>query len=189
MKIILASKSPRRRQLLAEITRDFEIMVADADETLPRGVHPREGVELLAVRKGAAVLPRAGDEALIISSDTLVELDGVALGKPSDEADAVGMLRALSGRCHNVHTGVAVHYRGRVLSGVDTTAVYFKELSDEEIDGYVASGEPMDKAGAYGIQGLGGQFVLRYDGDFDTVVGLSVRLTARLMEEACRDEK
>ena len=184
IRVILASKSPRRRELLGEITPSFEIIVREVDESLPNGVHPREGVKILAVRKGEAVAEGLGADCLVISSDTLVELGGVALGKPRDAADAHRMLRTLSGEVHNVHTGVAVHYRGRVYAGVDSTAVEFRPLTDAEIDGYIATGEPMDKAGAYGIQGLGGALVAGYRGDFDTVVGLSVRLTGELIERA-----
>lgn len=183
MRIILASKSPRRRELLFQMFDSFEIITADADETLPGGMHPSRGVEMLAVRKGAPVAKDA-PEALVISSDTLVELDGIALGKPRDTEDAARMLRALSGRAHNVHTGVAVHRGGKVYSGTATTAVRFRHLSDSEIDEYIRSGEPMDKAGAYGIQGLAGKFVEGYDGDYDTVVGLSMRLLRSLCEAA-----
>ena len=183
MRVILASKSPRRRELLSQMFESFEIITADADETLPSGIHPSQGVEILAVRKGAPVAADAED-ALVISSDTLVELDGAALGKPRDTEDAARMLRSLSGRAHNVHTGVAVHYGGRVYSGTATTAVRFRVLTDEEIYEYIRSGEPMDKAGAYGIQGLAGKFVEGYDGDYDTVVGLSMRLLRSLCEEA-----
>lgn len=126
--IVLASKSPRRRQLLSEIVPNFEIIVADCDESLPSDVHPREGVELLAVRKGEAVLPLVSEEDMVISSDTLVELGGVPLGKPEDEDDARRMLRSLSGAAHNVHTGVAVHYKGRVFSGASSTAVYLRSF-------------------------------------------------------------
>ena len=182
MKVILASKSPRRRELLASLFDSFEIITADVDETLPEEIHPKEGVEILAVRKGAPIA-KENHDALVVSSDTLVELDGVPLGKPSDEADAKNMLRALSGNTHRVHTGVAVHYNGRVVSGVDTTAVSFRALTETEIDEYIATGEPMDKAGAYGIQGKGGAFVSGYEGSFDTVVGLSVALTKSLCEE------
>lgn len=188
MKIILASKSPRRRELLGSITEKFDIVTAEADETLPSGMHPRLGVRVLAERKGAAVLGQVDEDALVISSDTLVEADGIPLGKPSDRADAIRMLGILSGRAHNVHTGVAVHYRGKVYSGVASTAVYFKELSEREIAEYVDGGEPMDKAGAYGIQGDGGKFVIKYDGDFDTVVGLSLKLTRSLIEEATKND-
>ena len=183
MRIILASKSPRRRELLLEKYPDFEIIVADCDESLPDGTPTRRGVELLAVRKGDAVVPVCGDEALIISSDTLVELDGEALGKPKDDPDAYRMLKNLSGRINYVHTGVAVHYHGKTLSGVATTAVKFRELSDGEIWEYVNSGEPRDKAGAYGIQSGAGHFVESLDGDFDTVVGLSMRLLDKLIHE------
>ena len=188
MKIILASKSPRRRELLGRITEKFDILVADADETLPVGMHPSVGVELLARRKGEAVLPLAGDDALVISSDTLVELDGVALGKPQGEDDAKRMLSTLSGREHNVHTGVAVHYKGKVYSGTQTSKVRFKEMTDSEIIDYIATGEPMDKAGAYGIQGIGGKFVLGFDGEFEGIMGLSIKLTEELIAKAKRDE-
>ena len=182
-KVILASKSPRRKELLSSVCEEFDILTAEVDEQLPEGVHPREGVELLAVRKGAPIAEGA-PEAIVISSDTLVELGGVPLGKPTSREHAIEMLRALSGRAHNVHTGVAVHYRGRVYSGVDSTAVRFRDMSDSEICEYVDGGEPMDKAGAYGIQGEGGKFVLGYDGEFDTVMGLSVKLTRALIERA-----
>ncbi len=181
MRYILASKSPRRRELIGEIIKDFEVIVKEVDESLPEEVHPREGVELLAVRKGGAVAEEVGGDAVVISSDTLVEVDGVALGKPRDRADAISMLRMLSGRPHNVHTGVAVHYGGRRVSGVATTAVYFREMTDLEIEEYVDSGDPMDKAGSYGIQSGGGKFVEKIEGDYDTVVGLSVRLTKNLI--------
>jgi septum formation protein len=186
MKYILASKSPRRRELLTEIIDSFDIITREVDETLPEGIHPREGVEILAIRKGEVVAKEAPD-ALVISSDTLVELGGVALGKPRDEADAYRMLRTLSGKAHNVHTGVAVHFRGKVFSGVASTAVHFREMTDEEIYAYIATGDPMDKAGSYGIQNGGGLFVTKYDGDYDTVVGLSVSLTKRLIDEAIND--
>ena len=188
MKIILASRSPRRREILGRLYPEFEIITREADETLPQGMHPRDGVVMLSVRKGGAVLDCVPSDALVISSDTLVEADGIALGKPKDETDAHRMLRMLSGRAHNVHTGVAVHYRGRVFSGVATTAVTFREISDEEISEYIATGEPMDKAGAYGIQGEGGRFVRGYDGDFDTVVGLSLSLTRELIGRAVKDD-
>ena len=188
MKVILASKSPRRRELLARLVPEFEIITKETDESLPEGCDPCKGVELLAVRKGAAVAEDLPPDRLVVSSDTLVEVDGEPLGKPVDEAEAAAMLCRLSDRAHNVHTGVAIHYRGRVLSGVATTSVRFRRLTDEDIKAYIASGEPMDKAGAYGIQGLGGKFVVGYDGDFDTVVGLSTALTRRLMERAVSDD-
>jgi septum formation protein len=117
-----------------------------------------------------------------------VELGGAALGKPQDEDEAFDMLKRLSGKAHNVHTGVAVHHFGRVLSGVATTAVYFREMSDEEIKAYIATGDPMDKAGSYGIQSGGGKFVERIEGDYDTVVGLPTALLEKLLTELERSE-
>ena len=188
MRVVLASKSPRRRELLSKLFSEFEIIVSDADESLPRGISPASCAETVAARKGAAVAEEVGGDALVISSDTMVELDGIILGKPASESDAHRMLSMLSGRRHNVHTGVAVYYKGKVFSGAATTAVEFRTLTDGEIDEYIASGEPMDKAGAYGIQGLGGAFVTGYDGDFDTVVGLSLALTERLVKEATSND-
>ena len=185
MQIILASASPRRREILSSVCRNFSIIVSETDESFPGYVHPSEAVKILAERKGRAVLDTLGGaDAFIISTDTLVELDGKPLGKPTDKADAHAMLRELSGKRHNVHTGIAVHSGGKVYSGVATTGVYFREMTDEEIDEYIATGEPMDKAGSYGIQGIGGKFVDKIDGDFDTVVGFSLRLFLTLTERA-----
>ena len=182
MRYILASKSPRRKELIGEIIPEFEIITSEADETLPDGIHPREGVEILAIRKGEGVAKMHPD-AVVISSDTLVELGGIPLGKPVDENDAIRMLTDLSGKSHNVHTGVAIHYNGRVFSGVASTAVYFREMTDAEIRDYVASGDPMDKAGSYGIQSGGGKFVEKIEGDYDTVVGLSLHLVKDLLSK------
>ncbi len=187
MRVILASKSPRRKELLGAIIKDFEIITREVDESLPADIHPKDGVEILAIRKGKAIADEVGSSDLVISSDTLVEINGVPLGKPDDENEAIAMLSALSGKAHNVHTGVAVHYKGKVFSGVATTAVYFRKISLEEIADYVASGDPMDKAGAYGIQSGGGKFVEKIEGDYDTVVGLSVALTKKLIFEAQND--
>jgi septum formation protein len=189
MKVILASKSPRRKELLGEIYGSFEIITEETDESLPSEIHPREGVAILAQRKGEAVFNAQKDlrddidECLIISSDTLVEKDGEALGKPVSREDAHRMLRSLSGCTHNVHTGVAVRYHGKTVARTASTEVSFYELSDEEIEAYIDSGEPMDKAGAYGIQGLAGKFVSGISGDFDTVVGLSLTLLRALILE------
>ena len=186
MKLILASKSPRRKEILGAMGYHFEILTADCDESYDEGLCPREAVELLACRKGEAVAVAndflGDEETVILSSDTLVDLDGVALGKPADAEEAMTMLRALSGKTHYVHTGVAVRCGERVISGVASTAVIFRTLSEEEMQEYVDSGEPMDKAGAYGIQGVAGKFVERIDGDFDTVVGLSATLSKKLLD-------
>jgi septum formation protein len=168
--IILGSNSPRRREYLAGMGHSFTAASADVDERLPAGLSPRDGVLLLAERKAMALTLPA--DTLLIAADTLVEYDGVPLGKPTDRADAIGMLRRLSGTRHYVHTGVAVRYGEKMLADVCTTAVDFRTLSDEEIVAYVDTGEPMDKAGAYGIQGLGGKLVSGIDGEFDNVVGL-----------------
>ena len=188
MKVILASKSPRRRELLARIIPEFDIVTAQTDESLPCGMHPREGVEVLAVRKGAAVRALASEGALIVSSDTLVEIDGIPLGKPESREDAHRILSLLSGRVHNVHTGVAIHFGGRVFSGTHTSSVTFRKLTDEEIYSYIDTGEPMDKAGAYGIQGMGGSFVESFCGEFESIMGLSVTLTRSLIDEALKEE-
>jgi septum formation protein len=187
MRIVLASKSPRRKEILGELVDNFEIITAPTDETLDEGVHPLRGVEILAVRKGEAVLSLVGDDAMIISSDTLVEIDGIPLGKPQDRNEAIQMLMDLSGRVHRVHTGIAVRYKGKTFSGVDTTHVRFKSLSLAQVEAYVDTGDPYDKAGGYGIQGEAGKFVEGYTGDFDTVVGLSSRLTRALMDKAVKE--
>ena len=183
MKYILASKSPRRRELLGSIVKDFDIITKEVDETLPKEVHPREGVELLAIRKGAAIATES-PEALVISSDTLVELNGIPLGKPIDRADAIRMLSNLSGKAHNVHTGVAVHYNGRSYSGVASTAVYFREMTLDEIEEYVDSGDPMDKAGAYGIQEWIGYIGIEgIEGSFYNVMGLPVQRLYTILKD------
>ena len=189
MKVILASKSPRRRELLSKLGEKmgfaFEIVTEEVDETVENGVLPIDAVRILAERKGAAVAKKEEyRSAVVISSDTLVELDEVALGKPIDKEDAIRMLRSLSGRGHFVRTGVSVSYMGKTVSGVASTEVVFRSISETDIIDYVESGEPMDKAGAYGIQGGAGKFVSEYHGDFDTVVGLSLALTESLINEA-----
>ena len=190
MKIILASKSPRRKEIFGAFAEEcgfrFEIITRETDEEL-FGEHPMTGVRTLAERKGAAVAAEY-PTALVVSSDTLVELDGIPLGKPIDENDACRMLRDLSGKTHNVHTGIALTLGDKVYSGVATTEVTFRELTEEEIRAYVATGEPMDKAGAYGIQGKGGSLVAGYNGEFDTVVGFNMTLLRRLVKEAVGDE-
>lgn len=189
MRVILASKSPRRRELLSSLSRrlgfSFEIITEEVDESVEEGVTPYDAVRILAERKGCAVAMRADlSDAMVISSDTLVEVEGRALGKPIDREDAFKMLTSLSGRGHFVRTGIAVFYRGRAVSDVASTEVVFRDISREEMEEYIDSGEPMDKAGAYGIQGGAGKFVKEYHGDFDTVVGLSLALTEALMRQA-----
>ncbi|MGN0520188.1 MAG: Maf family protein [Candidatus Fimenecus sp.] len=181
MKLILASNSPRRAEILTQGGFSFEKRVADTDETLSAGVLPAEAVEILAQRKGRAVF-RAADE-VVLAADTVVVLDNRILGKPKDENGAKEMLRALSGRTHSVFTGVYITDGEREFLFYAQTRVTFYQLTDAEIDAYVQSGEPLDKAGAYGIQGRGALFVEKIDGDYLNVVGLPLAKTARILKE------
>ena len=177
--VVLASQSPRRRELLALIGIRHEVRPADIDETYLTGEQPRAHAERLARGKAEAI---AAPNAVTIGSDTIVVVDGHVLGKPRDEADAARMLRQLSGRSHVVITAVAARWRGRLLSAVEEVGVTFRTLSDEDIRAYIATGEPMDKAGAYGIQGFGATIVERVDGDYFAVMGLPLNRLTRLLE-------
>ena len=172
-KLILASGSPRRRELLAKMGYEFEICAPDVDEHVSG--HASDIVYTLAQRKAKAAAAHYAD-GVIIASDTLVSLDGVPLGKPEDAADAHRMLAALSGREHEVFTGVCVldAASGRAETRSVRTGVTFRDLTDAEIDAYIATGEPMDKAGAYAIQGGAGAFVSRLDGELENVIGFPV---------------
>ncbi len=172
MPLILASGSPRRLTLLQELGLEPLVVPADIDETPQPGEDAASYVERLAIEKGAAVLSGADADAVIVSADTMVVLDGELLGKPVDDADAAAMLRRLSGRTHEVMTGVAVRRGDEVDSFVETTIVHFAELTDDDIAWYVATREPADKAGAYGMQGRGGAFVVSIEGSYDNVIGL-----------------
>ena len=176
--VILASVSPRRRELLQLLGLTFDVAPADLDETWQNGEPPAAHAERLAREKAAA---RARPGAVAIGADTIVVVDGVILGKPADAAEAAAMLRRLAGREHEVVTGVAVAYDGRAASGSSRTVVRFRTLDDDTIRGYVATGEPMDKAGAYGIQGYGAVLVERIDGDYFTVMGLGLGLLVELL--------
>ena len=182
-RIVLASASPRRRELLTLIGITHDVTPADIDETERPDEAPAAYVERLAREKAAAVAKRSPD-ALVIGSDTTVVIDGSMLGKPADRADAARMLRMLSGRAHTVYTAVAVECEGRVESDIEVVSVTIRQLTDREIAAYIETGEPMDKAGSYGIQGYGATIVERIDGDYFSVMGLSlvrlVRLMARL---------
>ena len=179
VRLTLASASPRRHELLSGMGLAFTVTPCDVDESLPAGILPEDAVLLLAERKArvSSLLP----DTVILASDTLVALDGIALGKPRDEADALSILMRLSGRTHSVHTGVAVRYADRLLSAQDTTLVHMRPFNEEEARAYIKTGEPMDKAGAYGIQGLGGRLVSHIEGAFDNVVGLPTRLVDELL--------
>ena len=193
-KIILASSSPRRRELMAQAGFAFEVLVSEADETIETET-PGEMVEVLSERKGAAVaeeIKRQGfaeESVLLVGADTMVAIDGKKLGKPKDEKGAEEMLEELSGRTHQVYTGVTLirlkkAENGSILQESRTfsegTDVSFYPLTKEEIRSYIATGDPMDKAGAYGIQGKAAVFVKEIKGDYNNVVGLPI---ARLYQE------
>lgn len=174
--IILASQSPRRQELLKLITSDFEIKVSNVDETLPDKIMPKEAVMYLSKIKAE---PFADGDNIVIGADTVVALDGKILGKPKNEESAREMLRFLSGRTHSVFTGVTLANNKKTKTFAVETKVKFFELTNEEIDAYIKTKEPFDKAGAYGIQGYGSLLVEKIDGDYFNVVGLPVSTLAR----------
>ena len=181
--MILASQSPRRIELMREAGYDARIIPADIDESALPGEGPFELVERLARAKAETVATgHAEPREAVVAADTIVALAGELLGKPADEADARRMLHALSGKTHQVATGVCIVRDGSAESFVDITDVTFYELSHDEIDAYVATGEPMDKAGAYGIQGRHGRMLVeKIDGDFYNVVGLPIAKVVRAL--------
>lgn len=178
-RVVLASASPRRRDLLTRIGIAHEVRPADIDESQRAGEAPAAYADRLARAKALAV---GAEDAVTIGSDTIVVVDADVLGKPRDARDAARMLRRLSGRSHRVMTAVAVAWQGRLVSAVEEVTVGFRELSQAEIAAYIATGEPMDKAGAYGIQGLGATIVERVEGDYFAVMGLPVQRLVRLLE-------
>ena len=179
--LILASQSPRRSELLKTAGIPFRISPANVDETSKSGEEPEEYVKRIAEMKAIAE-PASGDE-IVLGADTIVIIDDAMLGKPKDEADAARMLGLLSGRRHEVITGICLKGRGKLVGDWAVTRVWFAPLSEAEITDYVASGEPMDKAGAYAIQGLGSKFVERIDGSYDNVVGLPVALVYKHLKQ------
>lgn len=181
MRVILASASPRRDELLRQIGIHAEVDPADIDESAHAGETPDGYVERIARAKVAAVGVRHPFDAVIIGADTAVVVAGEMLGKPIDHDDAARMLRSLSGRSHVVHTGVAVSRGGRTESVVARTTVRFVELSEQTIDAYITGGEPLDKAGSYALQGAASMFVDGVDGPVDNVIGLPRRLTSELL--------
>jgi septum formation protein len=180
--VVLASASPRRRDLLDLIGIRHTVSPADVDESLRVGELPEAYVERLA-REKAETLAASHADSLIIGADTTVVIDDLVLAKPQDAGDAERMLGMLSGRSHTVMTAVAVNYQGKTVSGVEIVDVTFRALSEDEIRNYVATGEPMDKAGSYGIQGYGATIVRRIDGDYFAVMGLSLVKLVALMGE------
>lgn len=177
---VLASGSPRRRELMNLITYDFICEVSGCDEFVPEGTPPEKIPALLAEQKAQAVAKSHPDD-IVIGSDTIVVLDGKVFGKPKTPEKAFEMLRALSGKTHTVYTGVAAVEHGEVRSFVQGADVEFYELSDELIRKYVATGEPLDKAGAYGIQGAGALLIKGIKGDYYTIMGFPVAAVSRFL--------
>jgi len=170
MAVILASQSPRRQQLLGQIGLQFKVQVADIDETMDPSLSVDRAVAVTSAKKALAI--EAGKDDVVIAADTIVVIDGAVLGKPHNKDEAFWMLRRLSGREHRVMTGVTVKKGGKLESFTEVTSVTFRPLSDEEIYAYIETGEPMDKAGSYGIQGYGSVFVSKLEGDYFNVMGL-----------------
>ena len=183
MAIILGSASPRRQQLLAQMGLRFTVQSPDIDEDAFSGLSPAELVETLSREKAACIAAQNAADDLIIAADTVVVLDGEILGKPQDAADAAKMLSALSGRQHTVYTGFTVQQGDKVITRHEATKVSFRPLSAAEISHYIATGEPMDKAGAYGIQGFGALLVQGILGDYFTVMGLPVCALGQVLGE------
>lgn len=182
MKYILASASPRRKELFTNIYKDFEIIPSDIEEVIPPGVSIEKVPEILASQKAEDIAARY-PKALVIGADTGVFIDGKMLGKPRDRNDAISMLRLLSGNTHKVITGCSIQYGSKIASFSEITEVTFYPLTDEEIESYVACGECNDKAGAYGIQGKGMLLVKEIKGDYFNVVGLPVGKLNRVIKE------
>ena len=184
MKIVLASKSPRRREILENLGLKFDIIVADADESSDIQ-KPDELVMALAAKKGRAVLEKLGDDAkesLIIACDTLVYAGGEFLGKPRDRADAERMIRMLSDNSHSVVSGIYLYCNGREAGAAAETKVVFDKLGEDEIKSYLDTNEPYDKAGAYAIQGRASAFISGIEGDYFNVVGLPVNLLCKTLK-------
>ena len=183
MAFVLASASPRRSELIELFDIDEVKIIPSPSEESFIGLTPEETVKAVAMSKAKAVLPLCGSDDAVLGADTLVFLGSTPLGKPHSEQEAFEMLRALSGKTHSVCTGCAIIKGGTAVSFAETTLVTFRELNDAEIRRYIASGEPMDKAGAYGIQGRGALFITGIDGDFYNVMGLPVcSLAVRLRQ-------
>ncbi len=181
--IVLASGSPRRQELLRRIgIEQFDIRVPQVEETYPAGLNPRETVEYISREKAEAARRLCAEDEIFITADTMVFLDDARLGKPHDEADALRMLTALQGRRHTVCTGVSVGLGNHLETESEATEVVFRPATEAELRGYIRTGEPMDKAGAYGVQGKGALLVEGLHGDFFNVMGLPVLRLSRMLE-------
>ena len=182
--IVLASASPRRQELLQRMgITGFDIRVPEAEETYPEGLSPRQIVEYISREKADAAVKLCGADEIVITADTMVFLDDARLGKPTDEADALRMLTALQGRHHTVCTGVTVRQGDHTVTESEETEVIFRRATQRELLAYIATGEPMDKAGAYGIQGKGSLLVEGIRGDFFNVMGLPLLRLSRMLEQ------
>lgn len=182
-KLILASSSPRRKELLSYANIPFEIVVSEVEEHFDEKEEPHKIVQALALQKAEAVAKSLGNETIVLGADTIVTINNQILGKPKDENDARKMLRELSGKEHAVYTGVAIVSGAESITFFEETKVQFWELTDQEIEEYIKRGEPFDKAGAYGIQNLGSILVKRIDGDYFNVVGLPISRTVRELKK------
>jgi septum formation protein len=180
MKLILASASPRRRELLLQAGVAFDVRAADIDESRKPNEAPVDFVQRLALEKAEAVLALHPD-AVVLGADTTVVLDGNVLNKPADVTEAEAMLRSLSGREHRVLTGIAMVSRDMQKQHVETTTVFFAPISEEDLAHYLSTGDSLDKAGAYGIQGYAARWITRIEGDFFNVVGLPIAATMQLL--------
>lgn len=184
MTMILASASPRRQELLRQVGCDFKVIASDVDEDNKWSSSPAELAVSLAVAKALDVAKKAAADDVVLGADTIVVMDGQVYGKPADDADACRMLGELAGRRHQVITGIAVATAGRVWTDFAVTAVTFRDLTRSEIERYVASGEPRDKAGSYAIQGIGALFVEGIEGCYANVVGLPLVTLDKLLGQA-----
>ncbi len=180
--VVLASASPRRKELIKLIFEDFKVLPAECDETLPEGIAPKEAVEYLSEIKNKATRRLLSEEALVISADTVVAIDGEILGKPTDKEDARRMISLLSGKTHAVYTGVTISAGEKEITFSEKTNVTFYNLTDEEIESYISTSEPYDKAGGYAIQGKAGLLVEKINGDYYNVVGLPVARLKRALK-------
>ena len=188
VRLVLASRSPRRARLLREAGYDIDVLPADVDERRLDAETPRKYVSRLAASKASAVAPQA-DGRIVVAADTVVLIDGLVLGKPADRREAVSMLGRLSGRTHEVLTGVVAARDGRRLDAVEATRVRLATLDPGRIAWYVDTGEPDDKAGAYAVQGIGSRFIERIDGSYTNVVGLPIALVDRFVRRLGRDDR
>ncbi len=184
MKIVLASASPRRRELLTMLgVQDLKIIPPVGPEAVAAGAAPNEAVLSLSRDKALEVSKKCGSDEIIIAADTVVAIDDKILGKPRNVGEAAEMLQNLSGRMHTVYTGVSVIKGDKMISEFEQTRVFFRQMTRREIDVYVATGEPMDKAGAYGAQGIGALFVEKIEGDFFNVMGLPLCRLSKMLEK------